>query len=368
MAPVKRGTRIARMVRRAAATLAICAYAQAAETVQLLVRATIPAGERPAVLALTPDEKDLYVADAADQSLRIVRTAMNRVTSRIPLGCSPLAIGIAADGSAALVGCTTGLRMISPRTESVKSIATGSVWDLAITNDSKTAYLAEQKAGLWKLDLATRKPVLVDPTPMAMYLALTPDGKYLYLNYQHSGPGGRPGHDAIGKFDAKTGRRVGAITGLANVGDALAISPDGRRLWVDGEDACASRAYDHLGCPAVPAGIVNVIDTATDRLVHSIPLVGSGGGDLVTLSPDGAYAVLNGAAPRFVDSRTFSTVAAFPDLPVLALVFLRDGRHAYARLRKGGVAMLEIWKPTGRETCPTCDNKQAPRSWTSKSN
>jgi hypothetical protein len=200
-----------------------------------------------------------------------------------------------------------------------------------------------------------------------MKLALTPDGKYLYVNYQGSGPGGRPGHDAIGKFDAATGRRLSAITGLANVGYSLAVSPDGRRLWADGADACDSRAYDHLGCPAVPAGILNVIDTATDHLVRSLPLVGYSFPMIVKFSHDARYVVVNTGGPRFIDAATFATITGLANLPTSAIALRRDGRRAYVALRQGGVAILDITRRAGSPPASSAImQSQAP--WTSKSN
>jgi DNA-binding beta-propeller fold protein YncE len=159
-------------------------------------------------------------------------------------------------------------------------------------------------AGVGKMDLSTRQVSPMSPAPIATDLALTPDGNFLYVNYQHYGPGGREGHDETGKFDARTGKFRSAIKGLPNVGNTLAVSPDGRRLWANGDDACISHRYDHLGCPAVPAGIMKIIDTATDRLVRSLPLV-----------------------------------AGVP----FGITFPRDGRRPYATLpEQNAVAVLDI--------------------------
>ena len=319
-----------------------CRWAPAVDRFQVRVRAVISVGKKPVALALTPDETELYVADSGDDSVYIVRTERNQVTGRVSIGCHPETIVMLPDGSAALVGCETGVRIIALRTRSVTQISTGPVRDLVVTNDSKMVYLAEQTAGLWKLDLTRRKLFLMDALPRAMNVALTPDGMYVYVNYQKSGPGGRPGHDAIGKLDAKTGKLLRAITGLANVGNALALSPDGRRLWADGEDACSSRAYDHLACPAVPAGVVNIIDTATDHLIRSVPVVGGSFPSIVKLSSDGEYAVVDSEGPRFIDARTFATLAAPANLAMNALVLRNDGRCAYVALQQNRVAVLDI--------------------------
>jgi DNA-binding beta-propeller fold protein YncE len=307
------------------------------------LRATIPVGKNPLDLALAANESELYVSLSGDHSVCVVRTADGLVSGRIRLGCEADKLALAPDRSSVLVGCEAGLRIIALPARRVDAIPTGKVADLAITPDGKVAYLAEQRAGLWKMEISTRKISLVNPMPVAMHLAFTPDGKFLYVSYQHFGPGGLKGHDAIGKFDARTGKLLRAITGLPSVGNTLAISPDGGVLWANGEDACSSIAYDHLGCPAVPAGVLNIIDAAADRLVRSVPVVAPGTPEGVTFSPDGAIVAVSGPSPRFLDARTFHTLAVIPEIRTHALVFSRDGRRAYAILDKeNAVAVLDI--------------------------
>ena len=60
---------------------------------------------------------------------------------------------------------------------------------------------------------------------------MTPDGKYLYVNYQCLGPGGATGTDAIGKFDGATGAFLRGITGFPNVGAKITVTPDSRFIW-----------------------------------------------------------------------------------------------------------------------------------------
>jgi len=298
---------------------------------------------------LAADESELYVSLPDDDSVGVLRMADDRVSAHIPVGCMADKLAIAPDRSSLLVGCEAGLRHIELASRRVDTIPTRKVGDLAITPDGKVVYLAEQRAGLWKMEISTRKISIVNPMPIAMHVALTPDGKSLYVSYQHYGPGGRAGHDAIGKFDARTGKLVRAITGLPNVGNALAISPDGGMLWANGEDACSSIAYDHLGCPAVPAGILNIIGTAADRLVRSVPVVGPGTPEGITFSPDGEIVAASGRSPRLLDARTFQTLAAIPGIRTHALVFSRDGRRAYATLPdENAVVVLDMNRKLAR--------------------
>jgi YVTN family beta-propeller protein len=61
------------------------------------------------------------------------------------------------------------------------------------------------------------------PADEAFWLAYAPDGRRLYVASQT---------DTIFVLDAATGRRLQTITGLENVLDGLAVSPDGRLLAI----------------------------------------------------------------------------------------------------------------------------------------
>jgi len=324
------------------AMLPWCVPIPAAMRLEVRVRAMIPVGRHPRYAVLAKDGRELYVTVEDDRSIWVVRTATNRVIARIALGCKPQGLALVPDGSSSIAACDAGLRVIALGARGVTPVSTGAVERLAVTKDGKVAYLTEGWAGLWRLEVSTRNLSIVDPLPYPNYLALTPDGKFLYVNYQHFGRGGRAGHDAIAKFDARTGKLLRSITGLPNVGGAVAISPDGRTLWANGMDACSSLAYDHLGCPAVPAGVINVIDTAADRLAHSMALIAPLNNEL-TVSPDGDLVAVCGSGVHFVDSRTFHVLAGVLESDTNALVFSRDGRRAYATLpNQNKVAVLDI--------------------------
>ncbi|PWU08618.1 MAG: hypothetical protein C5B50_29245 [Verrucomicrobia bacterium] len=63
----------------------------------------------------------------------------------------------------------------------------------------------------------------IKPADEAFWLAFAPDGRRLYVASQT---------DTIFVLDAATGRRLHTITGLENVLDGLAVSPDGRLLAI----------------------------------------------------------------------------------------------------------------------------------------
>jgi DNA-binding beta-propeller fold protein YncE len=267
------------------------------------------------------------------QTVLVLQTATGRITHKLRMEGRPNALAAAPDGLHVFVGCQDSVRVVSTKDKKVVTVPSTSVEDLIVTEDSRSLFLAMGQHGLQKMDIPTRRMAVVSTVALPVALALTPGGRFLYVNYQGGGPGGSAGHDAIGKFNARTGAFLRPITGLANVGHRLAVSPDGRFLWVSGWDACFSRAYDHIGCPAVPAGIVNVLDTATDTLVRHIPWIGGSFPTDLTFSPDGRVLATSGAAPRFYDSRSFEILAGLPEMLTACLAFNPSGTRAYTAVQ-----------------------------------
>jgi YVTN family beta-propeller protein len=99
---------------------------------------------------------------------------------------------------------------------------------------------------------------------------------------------------------------------IPTIGEALAVTPDGKRLYVSG------------------AGGVAVINTATNAVVVTIPAVG----DAVAITPDGAYAyVADNQSVAVIDTAS-NTVAATVALPPGSgtpdgIAIAPDGIHAY---------------------------------------
>jgi hypothetical protein len=237
------------------------------------------------------------------------------------------------------------------QTKTVTTIVTGSpVRDLAITPDGTKIYLAMEFSGLKKIDTATNAVSTVSGFVCPEGVAVTPDGQFLYVNYQCGGPGGSGGHDAVGRFNAATGAFLGSILGLPNVGNRIAILPDGSQAWENGGDACISGGYDHVGCPAVPAGVVNALSTSTNSLLQSIGFAGFAPG-ITSFFPDSQFAAIGSGANLLIFST--STFVVVDSLPIAAngsLAFTPDGKHAYAPMPGAGkVALLKI---TSCDTTP----------------
>jgi YVTN family beta-propeller protein len=236
----------------------------------------IGVGSSPLTAVITPNGLEVYVSNYGSNTVSVISTTTEAVIATVPVGSGPDALAVSPDGSFVYVGQHGGdVSVINTATKAVSTISAGTpVRDLALTPDGSKLYLAMEFSGLKKVDTSTNSVAQVSSITCPEGVAVTPDGKYLYVNYQCFGPGGSSGHDAIGKFDVETDALIKEIVGLPNVGSKIAVSRDGKRVWASNVDACSSPSYDHVGCPVVPQGVINVIDTSTDTLIESLAAVG----------------------------------------------------------------------------------------------
>jgi hypothetical protein len=202
------------------------------------------------------------------------------------------------------------------------------VGDIAVAPDGRV-YLALEHKGLGVLDRGSRSIRVVSQAQCPKTLALSPDGRVLWVAYQCGGPGGSAGREAIGRFDAATGKFLGAIAGFPQVGGPIAVSADGSQVWANAADACLAEWYTKAGCSETPARLINIIDAARNRRVDAISFAGF---DLAQMSasPDGSAVVIGGSEGMlFFDPATRQRLGTFP-IPANSVTFTADGARGYA--------------------------------------
>ena len=306
----------------------------------------IDVGVSPSQVIITPNGAEVYVSNFGANTVSVISTATNTVTHTVAVGSGPDSLAVAPDGSKIYVGQHGGnVSVIDTATKNVTSINTlgGPVRDLAITPDGSRVYLAMEFSGLRVIDTSTTNVTLVSAVACPEGVRVTPDGSTVFVNYQCGGPGGSGGHDAVGRFDAATGNFLGSITGLPNVGSRLMISPDGAQVWEIGGDACSTAFYDHVGCPFVPSGVVNVISTSTNALQQSLGFSGFSPG-LVSFFPDSSRAIVSNAGTSLLlfDTSNFGVVGTLA-VPGSGSVAFTPGGQAYAPLPgQNQVAILQL--------------------------
>jgi YVTN family beta-propeller protein len=255
------------------------------------VGATISVGNSPFTAVITPNGTEVYISNFGSNTVSVISTATDTVTATVSVGSQPDALAVSTDGSKVYVGQNGGdVSVIDTATKTVSTISAGTpVRDLALTPDGTKLYLAMEFSGLKEVNTTTNAVTTVSNIACPEGVAVTPNGKFLYVNYQCGGPGGTSGHDAIGKFLVSKNKLIKGITGFPNVGSKIIVSPDGKRVWATDGDACINPVYDHVGCPVIPQGVVNVLSTATDKLVQSLGAPGR-----VGFSPSDSFVALGG--------------------------------------------------------------------------
>ena len=239
----------------------------------------------------------------------------------IPVSLSP-------KGSILAVGCRNAVSFISVGENRVHTVPlSGRVRDSAWTKGRQAIYIAAEYDGLLLMSPGEERARIVDSTAAPEALALSTDDRFLYVNYQAGGPGGRRGHDAIAKFVKRTGRLLSTVSNLANVGGPLAIDAGAGLLWAAGLDACTSPNYDHVGCPAYPAPVLNIVDLRSDRPITSRSWPAHACGR-IRFSPDSQFVFVSSDPLTVFNSRTFETVTTVAGTTLVHIAICRNGTLA----------------------------------------
>ncbi|MDV6278780.1 YncE family protein, partial [Rhodococcus erythropolis] len=109
---------------------------------------TVPVGNRPAGVAITPNGARVYVTNVVGDSVSVINTVTDTVTATIPVGNSPSAVAITPNGAHAYVTNTVGNSMSAIDTTSDTVTATVPVGHspggVAITPNGTHAYVTNR--------------------------------------------------------------------------------------------------------------------------------------------------------------------------------------------------------------------------------
>lgn len=206
-----------------------------------------PTYRSPLAVAVSPDDRTLYITAEGSDSLLVVDAASRRMTAEIPVGKRPHGVALSHDGTTAYV--------TNERGDSV------SVVDLARGHVGRTFAAGHQPAGI----------------------TLAADGASLFVASR--------GSDQVIVLDAADGREIVRLA-AGSAPAEMGLGPDGARLVVGNELSFVGRP----GQP--PASEVTVIDPLTRRVVGRPALVNAHLSAGVAVTPDGTLALVALVQPK----------------------------------------------------------------------
>lgn len=264
------------------------------------VVATIPVGDTPAGIAVTPDNRFAYVANnnndgiPGGDTVSVINLATNTVIQTIsdPSFNEPYTVTINAAGTRAYVTNSNGttVTIIDIATNEVIGTITGfdGPSGFAITPDGNTAYVnnyGSPPPGVGSGNATTVRvvnlntntivgpPITVGLAPAS--LAITPDGEFVYvINYVDGNPG--TGTTSIIRTSDNT--VVGTIPGFSGP-FSIAITPNGCFAYITN---FGSNNFSPVGTT------VSVVNLKTNTVIATIQVGTQPSG--IAITPNGCFA------------------------------------------------------------------------------
>ena len=234
-----------------------------------MVITTIPVGNGPYGVSVTPDGSKVYVTNFFGSSVSVISTAANTVIATIPTPfINPRGIVVTPDGSRVyfVYEGSDGVTVISTSTNTVlTTIAGAEGYEIACSPDGTKVYTSNPSNS--KVDVInTATNTVITSIPVANVpngIVVSPDGSRIYVDL-FSG-------NSVAVIDAVTNTVIAnVVVGFNPWG--ISASPDGSKLYVSNGGSNS----------------VSVINTATNIVSATITGFNSPRG--VSFTPDGSFA------------------------------------------------------------------------------
>jgi YVTN family beta-propeller protein len=249
-------------------------------------------GSQPFNVLVTPDRTKAYVTLNVGDSVAVIETASNTVTSRIAVGDQPRDLSLASDGILFVAnGGSNSLSAIMIATNAVAPVSgffdplgveaglDGFIWVTSHAASTTTDAVLRYNRSSGSVD----QIIAFDGADNPWEIVATPDGQHLYVTNQGSG--------TVKVISTVTN----AITATVDVGTqpvGLAITPDGAFAYV-------SNFVD---------GTVSVIRTSDNTVVATVSVGAGANGLAITEAGDYVF-VVSAAAPDAAGTLTTISTA-----------------------------------------------------------
>ena len=210
---------------------------------------TAPTGQTPAHVALSPDGKTAYTTNQYGNTVSVVDVPSMMLTATIRLSDGGFNLLVSPDGRRVYATTASGtLHAIDAATKQVVGRATVGPAANGLAYDAARGVLyvsAIHGASVTAVDAQTLEVRRTyDVSAMPQRIALSADGSTLFVGSESRG---------LDIVNVASGART-FVEGVARGVVGLALSPDGEQVWVTNP----------------PAGIIQVVDVATRKVVRTI--------------------------------------------------------------------------------------------------
>ena len=300
-------------------------------------------GYKAAWLLVKPGGRMLYAIEQFGRTVTELGVDDLRIKRRFHLPHPARGAAIGGDGKRLYIGSPDALVMVVNTSLGTveRLIPTGrAVFDLTVTPDEKKIFLAMASGGLRRIMTASGDAATLSEFACPVYVAMDGEGKRLFVSYECGGPGGRSGHDAFEIYDTASERTVGVIRDLPMVGGRPSVSPDGKLLLLDGNDACTNPAYDHAGCPQAPGHVFHLVRVSDLRVLKSFSRPHDTHN--AAFLPDGSRLIFGGAPLVVMDwtRQTVEEIAPVGDQGYSVFAFSPAYARTFAASDTGATELL----------------------------
>lgn len=275
------------------------------------ITATIPVGNGPLGMAISPNGLRVYVTNFGSGSVSVIDTTTNTVTATVKVGSGPRGVEVTPNGLYVYVinyGDGT-VSVIDTASNTVVHTITGlaSPAGVGFSVDGLHAYVGDQRANaVLVIDTTSNTVTTAIPVGITPYnVTVSHNGARIYVtNF---------GSETVSVIDSATNTVIDTINGF-QLPRGMAITPDDSILYVTNYGGTT----------------VSVVDTHTDTIVHTIdaPIP-----FMVKVAADGvlAYVTVDGTSSlEVIDTATNTLVATIPGFNVPNwLVITPDSRRIY---------------------------------------
>ncbi len=273
---------------------------------------TIPVGDGPVSVAVTPNGSHVYVTNYADDTVSVIQTSDNTVVDTISVGNGPYAIAVTPNGSYVYVANsydTVSVIQTSDNTV-VDTIPLGELPRcVAVTPNGSYVYVTIGNEDTVSV-IQTSDNTVVDTISVGKgprCVAVTPNGSHVYVANRFDG--------TVSVIQTSDNTVVDTIS-VGNGPYAIAVTPNGSYVYV-------ANYFD---------GTVSVIQTSDNTVIDTIS-VGNGSYHAIAVTPNGSYVYVTNVVDDTVSVIQTSDNTVVDTIPLgewpRSVAVTPDGSHVY---------------------------------------